>query len=79
VIRDQLFPSIAMYVVVDPTAFEFALPDHEGGFAMSVPPGDYTLKAFFDGKQVSREAAIHVGAAGFDMREPMTVGGGDPK
>ena len=54
VIRDQLFPSVVMYVVVDPGAVEFALPDHEGGFSMTVPPGDYTLKAFFDGKPVGK-------------------------
>ncbi len=75
VLRDELFPSIVMYVVVDPAAVEFALPDHEGGFSMAVPPGDYTLKAFFDGKAVGKEASVHVGAGGLEMREPMAVGG----
>jgi hypothetical protein len=79
VIRDQLFGSVVMYVVVDPGAVEFAMPDHEGTFAMSLPPGDYTLKAFFDGKQAGKESAVHVGNAGFEMREPMAVAGGDAK
>jgi hypothetical protein len=79
VIRDQLFGSVVLNIVVDPGAVEFSLPDHEGGFAMSLPPGDYTLKAFFDGKQTGKEAAVHVGGGGFEMKEPMAVGGGDSK
>jgi hypothetical protein len=79
VIRDELFPSVVMYVVVDASAVEFALPDHEGGFTMALPQGDYTLKAFFDGKPVGREAPIHVGGGILDMREPMALGGGDSK
>jgi plastocyanin len=79
VIRDEQFTSIVMYVVVDPAATEFAAPDHEGGFSMAVPPGDYTLKAFFDGKQVGKEAAAHVGTAGFEVKDPMAVGSGDSK
>lgn len=78
VIRDQLFPSIVMYVVIDPAALEFTLPDSEGAFALTVPPGDYTLKAFFDGKPVGKES-VHLGTAGFEIKEPMVVGGGDSK
>jgi plastocyanin len=76
-IRDQLFPSVVMYVVVDPAAVEFAFPDREGSFSMTLPAGEYTFKAFFDGKPVSREmAGQHVGDRGFfELREPMTVGG----
>jgi hypothetical protein len=78
VIRDQLFPSVAMYVVIDPLALEFTLPDREGGFAITVPPGEYTLKAFFDGKAVGKEN-VHMGPAGLELKEPMVVGGGDSK
>jgi hypothetical protein len=79
-IRDQLFPSVVMYVVVDPGAAEFAFPDRDGVFSMSLPQGEYTFRAFFDGKQVGREtSAIRVGDHGFvEMREPLLVGG-DPK
>ncbi len=80
VIRDELFPSVVMYVVVDAAAVEFALPDHEGSFGMALPPGDYTVKAFFDGKSVAREAVVHIGGGVVDMREPMAaVGSGDSK
>ena len=49
-IRDQLFPSIVLYIVVDAQVVEFATPDRDGAFSMALPSGDYTLKAFFDGK-----------------------------
>jgi hypothetical protein len=77
VIRDQLFPSVAMYVLIDPAAVEVAMPDHDGGFAMPVAPGDYTLKAFFEGKQVGKPVeGVHVGAGGLELKEPLTLGAG---
>jgi hypothetical protein len=75
VIRDQLFPSVVMYVLVDPNAVEFAFPDHEGAFTMAVTPGDYTFKAFFEGKPVTKGGdAVHVGPGGFELRDPLAVG-----
>lgn len=76
-IRDQLFPSIVLYIVVDPGVVEFAYPDREGTFSMSVPQGEYTFKAFFDGKAVSKETpGVRVGDRGFvEVREPLVLGG----
>jgi hypothetical protein len=79
VIRDVLFGSVVMYVVVDPGAVEFSVPDHDGAFSMSLPPGDYTLKAYFDGKPTGKESPIHIGNGGYEMREPIAVTGGDSK
>jgi hypothetical protein len=79
VIRDQQFPSVAMYIVIDPNAVEFAMPDRDGTFSMGVTPGDYTIKAFFEGKQVGKTADnVHVGYGGLDLRE-LAVGGGESK
>ena len=64
-----------MYVVVDPNAVEFALPDRDGAFAMTVPPGDYTLKAFFDGKPVGKPSTRARRRRGLELKEPMAVGG----
>ncbi len=77
-IRDQLIPSVVMYIVVDPGVVEFAFPDHEGAFSMPLAPGEYTLKAFFDGKPVAKESVVmHFGVV--EMREPLVLGGGDSK
>jgi len=75
-IRDQLFPSVVMYIVVDPAAVEFAYPERDGAFSMALPPGDYTFKAFFDGKQAAKDlVSLHVPEHGlFDLREPMALG-----
>lgn len=80
VIRDQLFPSVVMYVVVDPQAVEFAFPDHEGTFTMTLPPGDYTLKAFFEGQAASKPVdGLHVEGRTVEIKEPMALFGGDAK
>jgi hypothetical protein len=81
-IRDQLFPSMVMYVVVDPAAVEYAVPDRDGAFSMAAPPGEYTVKVFFDGKQVSKDVdGIRLGERGLEMKEPiaLSAGGGESK
>jgi hypothetical protein len=78
-IRDQTLPSVVMYILVDPAVVEFAFPDRDGSFAMTVPPGEYTLKAFFEGKQAGKEATMHATNFGLEMKEPLTVGGGESK
>jgi hypothetical protein len=77
VIRDQFFPSIEMYVVIEPSAVELAFPDHDGAFSMTLPTGDFTLKAFFEGKQAGREMpSVHViGDRGLELRDPLVLGG----
>jgi hypothetical protein len=74
-IRDQLFPSIVMYVLVDPAAVEFAMPDHDGAFSLPVPPGEYALKVFFEGKQVGKEEGLRVSERGLDLKEPIALVG----
>jgi hypothetical protein len=75
-IRDQLFPSIVMHVIVDAAAAQFAVPDHEGAFSMPVPPGEYTLKVFFDGKPVGKPVeGLKVGERALELKEPLAVGG----
>jgi hypothetical protein len=80
VIRDQLFPSVVMYVTVDAGAVEFAMPDRDGAFSMAVTPGDYTVKVFFEGKQVGKSAdPVHVGLGGLDLNALALSGAGESK
>jgi len=75
VIRDTLFPSLVMYVVVDAAAVEATYPDHDGNFAMTLPNGDYTLKVFFDGKPVGKALdGVHVGDKDVELKDPMPIG-----
>jgi len=76
VVRDMLFPSIVMYVVVDANVVEFDFPDRDGVFSMNLPPGEYTLKAFFDGKATGKPIdGVKVEAKGVELKEPLVVGG----
>ena len=75
VIRDTLFPSLVMYIVVDAAAVETTYPDRDGTFTMNLPPGDYTLKAFFDGKPVGKPLdGVHLGEKDLEIKDPMPVG-----
>ena len=75
VIRDMLFPSVVMYIVVDANAVEFDFPDRDGAFSMSLAPGDYTLKAFFDGKPTGKPIdGVKIDAKGLELKEPLAVG-----
>jgi hypothetical protein len=75
IIRDMLFPSVVMYIVVDANAVDFDFPDHEGQFTLNVTPGEYTVKAFFDGKPAGKPVdGVKVEAKGIDLKEPLAVG-----
>ena len=75
--RDELFPSVRSFVVVDPQVVEVAFPGHDGAFALNLAAGDYLLKAFFDGRQVGRALAVSVKDKGLlDLKEPLSVNDG---
>jgi hypothetical protein len=75
VIRDALFPSLVMYIVVDAAAVDTTFPDRDGTFTMNLPPGDYTLKAFFDGKPVGKPVdGVHLGDKDLELKDPMPIG-----
>src|SRR5580698_7289345 len=47
--RDELFPSVRTFVVVEPQVLEIAYPGRDGAFGMNLPAGDFVLKAYFAG------------------------------
>lgn len=79
--RDELFPSIRSYVVVEPGVVEIAYPGRDGAFAMNLAPGDYVLKAFFSGKQVGKPISVGVkGPQLIELKDPLNVAeGGESK
>jgi hypothetical protein len=73
--RDELFPSVRTFVVVDPQVVDIAYPGHDGGFVMNLANGDYTLKAYFNGKQVGRPVSVSITKdKPQDLKEPLNVG-----
>ncbi|WP_394847550.1 hypothetical protein LZC95_08800 [Pendulispora brunnea] len=75
--RDQLFPSVRMYIVVDPQVVDVAFPARDGSYALNLPAGDFVLKAFFNGRQVGRALSVSSKEKGnLDLKEPLNVGEG---
>jgi plastocyanin len=74
--RDQLFPSVRTYIVVDPQVSEVAYPGAQGAFGMNLSDGEYTLKAFFQGKQVGRAVNVVVKGRPIDLKDPFNVAEG---
>jgi plastocyanin len=72
--RDELFPSVRSFVVVDPQVAEIAYPGRDGAFTMSLPSGEFVLKAYFGGKQVGRAVNIVSKDRTLELRDPLNVG-----
>jgi plastocyanin len=76
-IHDELFPTVRMFIVVEPMAADFAKIDRDGAFTLSLPAGEYALKAFFEGKQVGKTIdGVKVSdRAPLELKEPISLGG----
>jgi plastocyanin len=73
--RDELFPSVRTFVVVEPQVVDIAYPGRDGAFGMTLPAGDFVLKAYFGGKQVGRAVSVASKERQLiDIKEPLNVG-----
>ncbi|HET9956992.1 MAG TPA: hypothetical protein VFQ61_20995, partial [Polyangiaceae bacterium] len=60
-IRDELAPSVRMWVVADPNVAAITYPSMKGDFSLTVEnAGDYKVQAFFSGKRVGSELPVAV-------------------
>jgi hypothetical protein len=76
-IRDELFPTVRTFVVVDAQVVQVAYPGHDGAFGFSLPAGEYVLKAFFQGKHVGKSTPITARERStLDVKEALQLGGG---
>jgi len=76
-IRDELFPSIRTYVIVDAQVVAVTYPGRDGAFGFSLPGGDYVLKAFFNGKQVGKPINVNAKDRGvLELKEALNLGEG---
>ena len=74
--RDELFPSVRTFVVAEKNVAAFAFPsDKDGSFVFTLPPGDYTLKAYFGGNPVGKPLTdVKVPQHGpAELKEPLVV------
>jgi hypothetical protein len=60
-IRDELAPSLDMWVVAEPAVAATAFPTSDGRFTLNVDePGPYTVQAYFAGEAVGKPLAVVV-------------------
>lgn len=73
-IRDELFPSVRSYVIVDPQVMAVTYPGRDGSFNFALPAGDYVLKAFFNGHPVGRQVQLTAKDRGvLELKEPFKL------
>lgn len=74
-IRDELAPSLRMWIIGEPNVAAIAYPSLKGEFVVNPPaPGAYTLVAYFAGKKVGTPKAVTVEARDLDIsRDPIKV------
>jgi hypothetical protein len=78
--RDELAPSVRMWVVGEPKAASIVYPTMKGEFLIDLEPGEYTLQPYFAGKPVGEGMTVGVGNRALDLkRKPIKVGGDKKK
>lgn len=73
-IRDELAPSLRMFVVSQPKVAAIGYPSMDGKFALTVKePGDYQVQAYFAGKPVGPAIPVTVDGKDEVIKAPITV------
>jgi hypothetical protein len=74
-VRDELAPSLRMWIVGEPNVAAIAYPSLKGEFALSLElPGDYTVQPFFAGKKVGEPTVVTFNGNDLDLtRKPIKV------
>lgn len=61
-IRDELVPSVRMWVIGEPKAAGVAFPNLDGVFSLEITePGEFTVRAYFAGKAIGNALTTTVG------------------
>lgn len=72
--RDQASPSVRFTVVVEPGVVDVVYPARNGSFAFrDLAPGDYYLKAYFNGKQVGKQVTVVASKGTVELKEAVNV------
>lgn len=73
-VRDELFPSIRTFIVVDKQVAAISYPGRDGAFGFTLPQGEYVLKAFFGGKQVGKPMQLAAkDKSSTELKDPLNL------
>jgi hypothetical protein len=78
-IRDELSPSLRSWVVVESNVAAIAYPAQTTGMFVipQLPPGEYTIRAFFSGNPVGSPKTFVLGGGNVDVAMPVAEGAVD--
>ena len=73
-VRDELYPSVRTFIVVDPQVVQVAYPGRDGAFGFALPNGEYVLKAYFNGHPVGKQINFTAKDRGVvELKEPLKL------
>lgn len=74
-LRDELAPSVRMWIVAEPRVLGITYPSLKGDFSLPIgAPGEYVVQAYFAGKPVGPAVPVKVEAADVDLsKTPIKV------
>jgi plastocyanin len=73
-IRDELAPSLRMWVIAEPNVAAFGYPSMKGEFGLNVEKdGPYTLQAYFAGKKIGPAVPVEVAGRDLDVNQPLKL------
>jgi hypothetical protein len=73
-IRDELAPSLRMFVVAEPKVAAISYPSIDGRFALTIKdPGEYKVQAYFAGKPVGPAVPVTIEGKDEVIKGPITV------
>jgi hypothetical protein len=75
-IRDQVTPSLRSWIVVEPRTVGVGYPDRKGDFEISLEPGKYKLRGYFNGEPVGADLDAVLAPVPADqlLKAPLQVG-----
>jgi plastocyanin len=69
-VRDELFPSVRSWIVAEANVVARTHPGADGSFTFAnLPPGEYTLRAYFNGAPASAPRPIKVGDKALEVKD----------
>jgi len=79
-VRDELAPSLRMWIVAEPKVAAISYPSMKGEFNLTVPAaGQYQVQAYFAGQKVGPAALAAVDGGDLKLPTPLVVGTADKK
>ncbi len=73
-VRDELAPSLRMWIVADPKVAAISYPSMKGAFHLAVPqPGEYEVQAFFAGQKVGSPVPTVIEGRDLKLAKPIVV------